>query len=322
MEKKFLICGFGNVAQRHFRNLKTILPDCEITVYTSAKETYRVFNNELNISYTNDLKKVYNINTVYYDIDIALGAEKYDAVFICSLPPPRIDIAIKVANKGFNLFIEKPLSNNLDKVYKLRDIVEEKKLNCVIGFQMRFHPIVQKIKDSVDNKEFGDIYRIEVNHCNNIFNFTQGRDLKDFYALKKETGGGVVLSQLHEIDYLTYLFGIHCPISSVYGSRLGYAVEDNITILSTFEKNNYNIPIIINLDFLSQIPRREITIYGMNKIQTFNLMSTDSVEWNKLFFKEITAFINLLTGYKDVRLANLEDGIHSLEYASDIRIIQ
>ena len=316
---KFLMCGFGNISQRHFRNLKTLLPDCEIDVACSIQTNYRIFDNELNISYTNDLKKVYNINEVYHDLDEAL-MNKYDAGFVCSLPPERIDIAIDLAKQGINLFIEKPLSNNLDKVYKLQDIVEEKKIKCAIGFQMRFHPIIQKIKDMIDNEEFGGIYRIEVNHCNNIHNWCKGRDLKDFYALKGSNGGGVLLSQIHEIDYSFYLFGKHYPISAIYGSMLGFEVEDHISIMSVLDIGERCGLININLDFLSKIPIRKITIYGMDKIETFDLMDK-SIIWNNLFVNEISTFIDYLGLHdgKSQQLATLEDGIASLTYIMDIK---
>src|SRR3989304_633786 len=124
---KFLISGFGNVAQRHFRNLKKLLPDCLIDVVCSKKERYRIFNNDLNISYVYNLRRIYNINNIYHNLDEALS-NKYDAVFICSLPPNRVDIAIECAEEGLNLFIEKPLSNNLDKVYKLQGTIEKNKV--------------------------------------------------------------------------------------------------------------------------------------------------------------------------------------------------
>ena len=317
---KFLICGFGNIGQRHFRNLKILIPDCLIDVVCSKKEQYRIFNNDLNISYVYNLRKIYNINNIYYNLDEAL-LNKYDAVFICSLPPNRVDIAIECAEEGHNLFIEKPLSNNLDKIYKLQGTIEREEVKCAIGFQMRFHPLLNKLKEMVDNNEFGDIYRIEVSHCNRIYNWTNGRDLTNFYALKKENGGGVLLSQIHEIDYLTWIFGKLYPISAIYGQWLNIPnsnVEDNITILSNLELTNTCVPVIINLDFLSKIPTRKFIIYGTEKTETFDLMDK-FVVWNDLFMDEMKAFLSLLNGEKQVNLATLEDGIHSLEYCMDIK---
>lgn len=321
-QMKFLICGFGNIAQRHFRNLKKLLPDCKIDIYTEAKDKYRIFDDRLNISFANSLFEIYPIDTIFYgsELDEAIYGNNYDAVFICSLPPNRLDIAIKCAIEGFNLFIEKPLSNNLDNVYKLQNIIEGNELKCVMDFQMRFSLIIEEIKYMVDDDIFGDIYRIEVNHCNNIRSWTKGRkNLGDFYALKESTGGGVLLSQIHEIDYLTYLFGKHYPIAAIYGNYLTNSdVEDNITILSNLEKK-YCIPITINLDFISTIPRRNITIYGLQKTQTFDLMPINPDNWNTLFLEEMKSFLNMLGGQKDPRLATLEDGIASLEYCMDIK---
>src|SRR3990167_5888733 len=119
--KKFLFCGFGNIMQRHFMNLKELLPDCKTTVYTNKHTMYRVFDDNLNISHYESLLHAYDIDYICYNINDALDDDvNYDAVFIGTLPPERIDIAIKVAEKGNNLFIEKPLSNNLDKIYKLQ----------------------------------------------------------------------------------------------------------------------------------------------------------------------------------------------------------
>ena len=319
---KFLICGFGNIGQRHFRNLKTLLPDCKIDICSSGHYLHRIFDNKLNIiDCKNNLREHYNFNNFYFyhQLEEAIELNSYTAVFICSLPPKRIDIAIKCAKKDINLFIEKPLSNNLNRAYELQDIVEENKLKCALGFQMRFSPVIEEIKKMVDDDIFGDIYRIEVNHCNNIHNWTKDRDLKDFYALKEKCGGGVLLSQIHEVDYLTYIFGKHYQRSAIYGNWLNTEVEDNITILSNLESEDRCIPIIINLDFLSPIPRRDLTIYGMNKTESFNLLPHSSEEWNNLFLDEMKAFLNLLDVEKDSRLATLEDGIASLEYVMDIK---
>src|SRR3990167_9439271 len=190
--KKYLFCSFGNIAQREFRILKKLQLNCLINVYTHKYEQHRIFDNKLNITYSDNLSEIYNINNIFYNLNEALNAEKYDAVFIYTLPPERIDVAINVAERGLNFFVEKPLSNNLDKIYELRDIVEENQLKCAMGFQMRFHPNLLKLKNMVENNEFGDLYRIEVHHCNSIYNWTKNRDLKDFYALKEKNAGGIL----------------------------------------------------------------------------------------------------------------------------------
>ena len=330
--KKFLFCGFGNIMQRHFRNLKKLLPDCKTTIYTNKHAMYRVFDDNLNISYHESLLHAYDIDYICYNINDALDYDNYDAVFIGTLPPERISQAIKSAKRNYNLFIEKPLSNNLDKIYNLQEIVESNNLKCAIGFQMRFHPLLNKLKEMVDNNEFGKIYRIEINHCNSVYNWTSGRDLDNFYVLKEKNGGGVLLSQIHEIDYLTWIFGKLYPISAIYGQWLNIPnsdVEDNITILSNLELTNICIPVIINLDFISKVPKRTIKVYGTENFIEIDLIEGSyktstktgitTISWNDLFMDEMKAFLNLLNGEKQENLATLEDGIHSLGFCMDIK---
>lgn len=336
-QMKFLVCGFGNIAQRHYRNLRKLLSDSVINVYTHKYEKHRIFDNNLHITYTDNLKSVYDINNIFYNIDDALNACEYDAVVICTLPPDRLDIAIKSAIKGFNLFIEKPLSanidNSLDKISELSNTVKHNKIKVAIGYQMRFHPIMQHIKKCIEDDETGEIYRIEISHGNNIKNWSKGRKLSDFYAMNKDQGGGVICSQLHEIDFLNYLVDDNIYPKAVSSSSKKNKIETDVCIMGDVIIN-YNghdkfIPVIISLDFLNPDPYRKIKIFGKKgtiiadliygNVLSFNELKHFNVEWNNLFLNEMKTFIKLLNGKKDGRLATLDDGIFSLEIACNIK---
>lgn len=337
-QMKFLICGFGNIAQRHFRNLKTLLPDCKIDIYREVKNQYRIFDDKLNITCTDDLKKRYDINNIYSNFIEALDAEIYNAVFICTLPPLRLKIAEEAVNRGFNLFIEKPLATTLDGIEELEDKIQEVNLKCAIGYQMRFHPILQLAKRMIKANKFGEIYRIELVHCNSIYNWTHGRNLKDFYALKKSNGGGVILSQIHELDYLEWLFGYFDAVGVVGSnclSKYNYGVEENVTILGNtcaFNSISASIPTTIHLDFLSKIPRRTLKIYGMKQsvevdiikglicdMDNRKILYTSNKLWNELFLDEMKAFLKSLNGKWQKPLADIFDGISSLTLALEIK---
>lgn len=332
---KFLIFGFGNIAQRHFRNLKKILPDCLINVYTHRYDDHRIFDDDLNITYTSNLKSEYPINAIFFDIYEALNAEEYDAILVCSLPPERFDIAIKSAHHGFNLFIEKPIAINTDGMEKLKDVIKEKKNKVAVGYQMRFHPIINDIKKYISSNKVGEIYRIEITHGNGIKNWTKGRKLSDFYALVGSKGGGVILSQIHEIDYLNWITddSLYPLNAQSFSDSFGDAgVEINVSILGSVILDNnpkMPVPVVINLDFINPVSYRKITIFGKKGMIECDLISNDilfkgklkcyDVKWNDLFLNEMKAFISLLNGKKDDRLATLNDGIVSLEQACYIK---
>lgn len=333
-QMKFLICGFGNIAQRHFRNLKKLQPNCKINVYTTKKDKYRIFNNELNISFSNNLLKFYKIDNIFHNLDEALDAENYDAIIVCTLPPDRLTVATKSAKKGFNLFIEKPLSSKFDG--KVADLVKSIKGKCAIGYQMRFHPVLQQVRKIVRQKKLGNIYRVEVIHGNSVNNWTKGRNLNNFYVLKEDQGGGVILSQIHEIDYIDWIFGNYYPKAVEGGNFLkkNYGVEDNISILGYTYFNNQHIPTTIHLDFISKIPTRKLMLYGdknsaeVNIIEgtIYNLNTRETYfykkDWNDLFTDEMEAFLkSLKIGKWQEPLACLQDGVISLEKALQIKEI-
>ena len=325
----FLMCGLGSVGQRHFRNLKELLPDCNIDVYCSKRKSYRIFDNDLNIRYNSNLFKEYDINNLYHNLDDL--KQNYDTVIICSLPPERIDIAIEFAKKDTNLFIEKPLSNNMDKVLELEKIINSKNLFCAIGFQMRFHPILKQVKKLIKSNFFGSLYYIDVIHSNSMKNWTKGRNLKDdFYALNYKEGGGVAISQCHEIDYINWLFDAKLKVEAVNGACVKYPVEDTVTMLGSLKDN---ISVNIHLDFLSPKPIRTLRILGTkNSIQVDilrgeiyyrdkgSLENFSIPDWNYLFLTEMDAFLRTLKKKKwQEPLADIYAGIESLETIDRIK---
>ena len=78
------------------------------------------------------------------------------------------------------------------------------------------------------------------------------------YASEKELGGGVVFTQIHELDYLIYLFGLINFHSSIIGkvSDLNINVEDTAFSLLSTQYMGYKIPIQLSQDYLGR-PKKE-----------------------------------------------------------------
>ena len=57
-----------------------------------------------------------------------------------------VPMALQTAEQGYHLFIEKPLSNRLDGVNRLVDVVRRRRLVTLIGCNMRFHPGPVRLK--------------------------------------------------------------------------------------------------------------------------------------------------------------------------------
>ena len=67
--------------------------------------------------------------------------EQPDAALICNPNSLHIPVAVAAAEAGCHLFIEKPLSHNLDGVDELLRIVKDRNVAGLVAFQLRFHPL-------------------------------------------------------------------------------------------------------------------------------------------------------------------------------------
>ena len=114
------------------------------------------------------------------------------------------------------------------------------------------------------------------------------------YTVNKDKGGGVLLTQSHQIDILNFLFDdVHFhsgfSVDRDKNFKLNSNVETNVTYTL---KSNDNIPICCNLNYFG-LTKKFIQISFENEILTWNnndnsiLIEKDTQKKNKkIFFKQ------------------------------------
>ena len=106
---KLLICGLGSIGYRHLEILNTI-KDVEVVAFRTGKST---------------LKKELCPQNIFWDLQEALD-NRPDGVLVTNITSLHIPTALEVAKRGIPIFIEKPLSHNLEGVSKLQAICQKK----------------------------------------------------------------------------------------------------------------------------------------------------------------------------------------------------
>ncbi len=165
--------------------------ELEIFAYRYRNNS-QVLTDQLSVEQGSNVADKYNIK-VFDDIELALN-EKPDAVFICNPSSFHISIALKAAQVGCNLFIEKPLSHNFDKVQELINIVENQNIKAIVGFQMRFHPCLLRLRSLIQEKSVGRIITVRVEVGEYMPGWHTYEDYRQLYASQEELGGGVILT--------------------------------------------------------------------------------------------------------------------------------
>ena len=103
-----LIVGYGSIGKKHLENFLQF-KDIQLTVYTKRNDLQSLKKKGIKIS--NSLTECLKENP---DIGVITNETSL-----------HIPIAIKLAKEGLDLFLEKPLSNSLKDVEKLRAIVKK-----------------------------------------------------------------------------------------------------------------------------------------------------------------------------------------------------
>jgi predicted dehydrogenase len=265
---KVLIVGLGGIGQRHIRNLRSSLgDDVEITGF-DLRSDVPVLTDRLQVEAGSSLEQKYNIR-IFQDLELALAC-KPQCVFICNPTSAHLPVALRAAQQGCDLFIEKPLSHNLDHVDELISLVERDGLKTAVGYQMRFHPCLLRLHELVQERKVGQILSVRAEVGEYLPGWHTYEDYRQLYASKQELGGGVVLTQIHEFDYLYWMFGLPRRIYALGGhlSSLDIDVEDTAEILMDFEMDGCLVPISLHQDYLQRPPRRTCEVIGDNgKIQ-------------------------------------------------------
>lgn len=332
---KILIVGMGGIGQRHVRNLRTILGyDIEIFAYR-VRRLMTTVNEKLEVEAGIDVEKKYSVRVFNY-LDEAL-AQNPDVAFVCNPSSFHIPIALQLADQGCHLFIEKPLSHNFENVEKLASIIEQKNLISFIGYQMRFHPCIQKLKNILDCNRIGKILAVRAQVGEYLPAWHKYEDYRQMYASKKELGGGVVLTQIHELDYLYWLFGLPQRIVAFGGhlSSLEIDVEDIASVLMEFKYQNAIFPLHLHMDYIQLPPSRTCDIIGDKGKINVDLRSNTLVVFddngylaedysfknfdrNQLFLDEINHFLSCIKN-KQKSLVSIHDGKQSLRMALMIK---
>ncbi len=330
---KALFIGLGGIGQRHLRNLIALRADAEIYAIRRRREQ-TVLDTKLQVIEGETLEEKYQIR-ILKTLEEAkeIGV---DTVFICNPSSMHMDILIDSIKYGWNVFVEKPLSHNLDRIDDLKKCLKAPHKTTMIGFQNRFHPCIKKVKEILKQGIIGEICFVNAEIGENVTRWHPFEDYKRMYACRKELGGGVVLSQIHELDYLYHFLGMPQTIYAVGGTLgdLEIDVEDVADVLMTYRRGNKTIPVCIHEDYLQFPPNRKCKIQGTKgridfdlihaTVDLYNqngeLLSKDSFDFdrNDMFLEEMQNFLESIKMGQPSDIP-VDEGIQSLEMAMHVK---
>tara|TARA_Y100000996_G_scaffold211057_2_gene165728 strand:- start:1525 stop:2535 length:1011 start_codon:yes stop_codon:yes gene_type:complete len=328
--KPILIIGFGSIGRRHTNNLLS-LTKSNLIIYTNRKnikktEFTNYTKNKSRIKISNDLKQCIN--------------EKPKICFICNETNLHIDFAIKLAKQNMDIFIEKPLSHTMKNITLLQSIIQKNRKILMVGCNFRFYPPIQKIKQLITNQSVGKIISVQCENNSYLPDWHSYEDYRKSYAAKDSKGGGVTLTQIHELDFLTWIFGNYKKIHSLVRKSSNLKITGDDISVSIIELKN-KIILELHLNYFSRPFYKRIKIRGTNGIIYWNskkniikVFNNKKQEWsnisipdnyllikksvNQMYVDEIKYFLKHVNTRKQP-MNNLNEAMPILETALKIK---
>lgn len=325
---KILMTGLGSIGQRHVRNLRKLYGNEVELIAFRSRGLKTTFSDDLKIREGVDLEAEYGI-TPYYKLEEAL-AQKPDAAFITNITSRHMETALACAKAGCHMLIEKPLSHDMEGAEELGRIAKEKGLKIFMGFQNRYHPSVQRMKESFESGELGNPVYGSCEFSERVITMHRYEDYRDTYMAQKKMGGGPVLNlQMHDLDILQWILGRPLEVSAQlkYSSGLEIDVEESAQAVFTYKGG---MPVYAHTDFIQYPPVHCFKIAGDHGRIEADLIAARTVKYigdepaqvweekdfirNDMFIEELKDFFDCIKHDREPKIP-LEAGIVSLKMA-------
>lgn len=295
---RLLVTGCGSIGRRHIGNLL-------------ALGNIEVIAHDLTPDGRSKVADLFGVK-VYANYGDALDAGP-DAVIVATPTNEHIRPALEAAKAGCHLFVEKPVSHNMDGLSDVLSTVKSKSLITLVGCNMRFHPGIKKVKELLDEGTVGRILSADIETGSYMPEWRPGWDYRNVYSARSHMGGGIILDAIHEIDYARWMLGDVAVVSCMADkqSSLEIDVEDIADILLSFTSG---VIAHLHLDYLQRAYSRNCKFVGEDGIVTWDfneervgLFTARDRQWtrhkqpedfelNQMYVDEMMHFINCIKG--------------------------
>ncbi|MEK9969420.1 MAG: Gfo/Idh/MocA family oxidoreductase [Ferrovibrio sp.] len=239
---RILVVGCGSVGRRHAEN---------------ARQYADVGILDIDAARADDMAK--RLDAFRFDDWGKARAWQPDGVVIASPTADHLLHARQAIGFGAAILIEKPISHDPTGVAEMLATAEQCDVRVFVGCNMRYHPGPATLHAALG--QIGKPLFARAQYGSYLPAMRPGIDYRTLYVAHTETGGGVILDSIHEIDYLGWLLGPIASVTATSGriSDLEIEAEDYAALALRHVSGCRSE---IHLDYVQQFKRRGCEIVG------------------------------------------------------------
>jgi len=247
--------GLGGAGQRLLRHFREQLGESTQFGAYRVRNRREVITRKLTVDKKKNVAQFYNLK-LFGSLGEGL-AWKPDIAVVANPTHLHLETALAAAEAGCHVLVEKPLSHSLAGVEKLQEALGRTGKIGMVAYMMRFHPCLRRISDVLRSGRLGRPLWARFEAGSYVPDWHPYEDYKELYAVRKEMGGGVILTESHDLDLATWFFGAPTRVAAMGGKLTKHAgdAEDTASLLLDF-----GFPVHVNVCMMQRPAGRSLQI--------------------------------------------------------------
>jgi predicted dehydrogenase len=137
-------------------------------------------------------------------IDDFFNDDRINIIVSCTHPDVRAEHAVRAAETGRHIVLEKPVGLSLKDTAQIRDAVAKAGVKTVSSFVLRWNPQFETVKQLIKEGILGDLIYAEADYWHPMKKIYPGYP---YYITKKHGGSSFVVAGCHAVDIVRFLGG-------------------------------------------------------------------------------------------------------------------
>jgi len=201
-----------------------------------------------------EVPKIYPTIQTTSDIQDVIHDKTIDGVVIVTPPRTHFTLASTFLNAGFNVLVEKPMTQTTKEARTLVALAEARKKILMVDHTFIYTPAVTSIKQILDSGELGDVYYIDSVRTN--------------LGLIQKDSNVIYDLAVHDFSIIDYLFGMIPKTISATGYTHKEIRQETVAHISAVYDNNLFVH--CNISWLSPIKIRRMMFIGTKKMLVYD----------------------------------------------------
>ncbi len=253
MPIQIALLGLGSIGMRHARNF--MAQNCPVIGFDPNPARRKILSDEGGTAVEDRTQALLNA----------------DAAVIASPNNCHLDDLQAALSANCHVLAEKPLAHTCDGLAEILKTAEATGLIIACGFNLRFNPVVIKLREMIVEGDLGEILWGRLAYSGYLPSWRTDSDHRSNYTADPVTGG-VIMDVIHELDLANNLLGPADVVgaASRCSGTLGIASQDIANILL---RHDNGVISGIHLDYATPHIYRQTQIGGTKGAAVIDLVA-------------------------------------------------